>query len=551
MPWLAKEHVELPASNATSFALDHCDYDPDTPIYHDLENPTRTISYRQANTLVRKLVCGFRRAGLKPGDCFAITSFNEIMFSMLFLAGVGAGGIFSGMNPAYRGHEIRHHIRTAKVSFCICEPEFLGELVPVLDAEGISRDKLFVFDTRPEQVVPSGFRSWNWLVEQGSEEWDRCYDAEILKNRELSRLTTSGTTGPPKFAMQTHFNGTSYHTMVSQGRDTPWDPRVLSVLPSFHVATVPAVHVSPLHNGTKIWIMRRFDLEAYLGAIQRHRITDLGMAPPLVIAIINSPVTKKYSLKSVRRIGCGAAPLDAESQNRLQALCADDCVFTQVWGMTETTSALSLFRYPEMDDTGSVGNLFLPGTDVKLIDDEGRDVTGFDVRGELCVKGPTIIKGYYNNERANAESWDSEGYFKTGDILYCDGKMGKWYVVDRKKELIKVRGFQVAPPELEGLLLTHPDIADCAVIGIPGRNKAHDDEKPRAYVVKQAGSKLTEDDVKKLISDNLAGYKRLTGGVVFVPEIPKSPSGKILKRVLRESLEMEDKALAHRAQAKL
>lgn len=119
------------------------------------------------------------------------------------------------------------------------------------------------------------------------------------------------------------------------------------------------------------------------------------------------------------------------------------------------------------------------------------------------------------------------------------------------QELIKVRGFQVAPPELEGLLLTHPEIADCAVIGIPGRNKAQDDEKPRAYVVKQAGSKLTEDNVKKLISDNLASYKRLTGGVVFVPEVPKSPSGKILKRILRETAEMEDKALAHRAQAKL
>jgi len=119
------------------------------------------------------------------------------------------------------------------------------------------------------------------------------------------------------------------------------------------------------------------------------------------------------------------------------------------------------------------------------------------------------------------------------------------------QELIKVRGFQVAPPELEGLLLTHPDIADCAVIGIPGKNKATDDEKPRAYVVKQPGSKLTEDDVRKLISNNLARYKQLTGGVVFIPEVPKSPSGKILKRVLRETAAMEDKALAHRAQAKL
>jgi len=272
------------------------------------------------------------------------------------------------MNPAYRAHEIRHHIRTAEVKFFVCEPEFLGPLVDVMRDEGLDvQGKLFVFDTRVEQKVPEGLRSWRWLLEQGSEEWERITDEDVLRNTEVSRLTTSGTTGPPKFAMQTHYNGTSYHTLTTQLREISWTPRSLTVLPSFHVATVPAVHVSPLQVGRKIWIMRRFELEAYMAAIEKHQITDLGMAPPLVIAIINSPLNKKYSLKSVRRIGCGAAPLDAESQNRLQALCADDCVFTQVWGMTETTSALSLFRYPEMDWTGSVGNLFLQGTDVKCV----------------------------------------------------------------------------------------------------------------------------------------------------------------------------------------
>ena len=367
MPWLSKEKPVLPKEDAVSFALNHCMYDPDQPVYHDLDNPGRTLSWRQAQEMVRKLVAGFRKAGLKKGDCFSITSFNDIMFSMLFLAGVGAGGIFSGMNPAYRVAEVRHHVGTAQVKFFICEPEFLEPLVTVLKADNIPnwQEKLFIFNTRPDQTVPSGFRSWHWLLEQGSSDWDVVSDEQTLKNTEISRLTTSGTTGPPKFARQTHFNGTSYHTLVSQGREVPWEVRLLSVLPSFHVATVPAVHVTPLHNGTRIWIMRRFDLEAYLNAIQTHQITDLGMAPPLVIAIINSPLTKKYSLRSVRRIGCGAAPLDAESQNRLQALCASDCVFTQVWGMTETTSALSIFRWPEMDWTGSVGNVFLLGTDVK------------------------------------------------------------------------------------------------------------------------------------------------------------------------------------------
>jgi acyl-CoA synthetase (AMP-forming)/AMP-acid ligase II len=215
-----------------------------------------------------------------------------------------------------------------------------------------------------------------------------------------------------------------------------------------------------------------------------------------------------------------------------------------------------MFQWPDSDDTGSVGNIFLPGTDIMLVDDDGKDITAYDTRGEVCVRGNTIIKGYYKNQKATEESWDSEGFFHTGDILYCDGKSKKWYCVDRKKgkshptsvlftdkanqfpELIKVRGFQVAPPELEGLLLAHPDIADAAVIGVPEAGE----EKPRAFVVRQPGSKVTEDEVKNVISSQLASYKRLTGGVTFVDEIPKSPNGKILKRILRDRVAAENKA---------
>lgn len=367
MPWLATEQPVLPEEDIVSFSLNHCDYDPDQPVYHDLENESRTISWRQANEIVRKLVAGFRKAGLRKGDCFSVTAFNDIMYSMLFLAGIGAGGIFSGMNPAYRMAEIRHHIRTAEVKFFICEPDFLEPLLEVLESENPPnwREKLFVFDILPNQSVPSGLRSWRWLMEHGSSEWDVITDVPTLQETEVSRLTTSGTTGPPKFASQSHRNGTSYHELFNRGRNFTWETRVVSVMPSFHVATVPAVHVSPLRSGWKIWIMRRFDLEIYLAAVQKYQITEMGVPPPLVVAIINSPLTKKYSLRSVHRIVAGAAPLDAESQNRFQRLCAEDSKFTQVWGMTETTSSMTVFRWPDEDYTGSVGNRVLEGTDVK------------------------------------------------------------------------------------------------------------------------------------------------------------------------------------------
>ena len=173
---------------------------------------------------------------------------------------------------------------------------------------------------------------------------------------------------------------------------------------------------------------------------------------------------------------------------------------------------------------------------LRIIDDEGNDITAYDTRGELCVRGPIVVAGYFENPKANAESYDSEGFFKTGDIVYCDGKSKKWYIVDRKKELIKVRGFQVAPPEIEAVLLSHPHIIDAAVIAVKHPSDP-DVEHPRAYVVKrpvpESGS-LDEAAVKKYCGERLAKFKELTGGVIFVEAIPKNASGKILKRVLRD-----------------
>lgn len=436
MPWLHTRTYPLPTTDLLTFTFSGgvCPFDADKPIYHDIDDENRTISWNQGKSLVRKLVAGFRKAGLKRGDCFAITSFNDIMYSMVFLGGVGAGGVFSGTNPAYRVHEMRHHIRTAQVKFFIVEPELLDVVAQGCKEEGISQDKIFIFNVRG-QAVPAGYRSWEWLLQQGEEDWVQFNDLETARTTDVARLSTSGTTGLPKTACQSHYNATSYHTMtttISEDKIT-WEPRNISPLPMFHVATVPAVHSSPFRSGNPIWIMRRFEIEPYLAAIERLKITNLGMVPPLVIAIINSPLSKKYSLKSVKAVAAGAAPLDAHSQRRFQALCAPDAVFTQVMGMTETTSAICLFYYPDSDETGSVGNTFMPNTDVKLVDDEGNDITGYDVRGELCVRGPTVVRCYFNNEKANKESWDEDGYLHTGDIMYCDGKTKKWYIVDRKK----------------------------------------------------------------------------------------------------------------------
>jgi acyl-CoA synthetase (AMP-forming)/AMP-acid ligase II len=251
----------------------------------------------------------------------------------------------------------------------------------------------------------------------------------------------------------------------------------------------------------------------------------------------NSP-KQKYSLKSVRAGYVGAAPLSSDMQKRFHALLADGARYTQVWGMTESTSMITGVPLDvaekttrgEVDSWGSVGTT-IPELSVKLVDEEGNDVTHTTHKGEACVKGPTVIRGYYENEKANKESFDSEGYYKTGDVLQLDPKTNLFYVVERMKELIKVRGFQVAPAELEGVLTSHPDITDAGVIGVPDDTSG---ELPRAYVVVRQGKTLSGDQIKSYAAEKLAKYKALNGGVVVVDTIPKLPSGKILKRVLRE-----------------
>jgi 4-coumarate--CoA ligase len=290
----------------------------------------------------------------------------------------------------------------------------------------------------------------------------------------------------------------------------------------------------------KTYVMRRFELESWLRNIQRFQITEANMVPPMVIQVINSPLTKKYSLSSIRNSWVGAAPLAAEPQARYKALLRPDTPFNQVWGMSETSCIATMVHYPEHDPTGSVGR-FLPNHDAKLVDDEGRDITDFDVAGELCVRGPLIVKGYFNNPEANKLAWDTDEYFHTGDVAMRKRENGLWYIVDRKKELIKVRGFQVAPAELEGVLLSHPDVSDAAVIGVTAGGAAGDQgtELPRAYIVLKQGRQLRETDVQAYMRERLAGYKQLVGGVKFVDAIPKNASGKILKKDLKQMARLE------------
>ncbi|KAJ5365523.1 hypothetical protein N7517_008409 [Penicillium concentricum] len=536
------ERILLPTNDLLSYTFDEPTYDQDQPLYVDVSNPTRSISCNQARKLVRRLIAGLRAAGLKKGDCVLIHSFNDINYSILVLAIIGAGGIFTGSNPSYTPHELAHHIRASESKFLFSEPEILDSLLRAAGEVNVPKQNVWVFDNLG-QAIPGGMRSWKELLEVGEENWVRFNDLETCQQTTAARLFSSGTTGLPKAVTITHYNLIAQHEVVYGVNPRPYPISRVIAVPVFHAAIAPVTHVSTLKAGAVVYMMRRFDLETYLTTVEKYNVTDLSLVPPIVIAILMSPLSrKKPYLQKARIAGCGAAPLDKNVQARFRSLMGDNKPFTQVWGMTETCCIGTNFPYPEHDDTGSVGRL-VPNLEAKLIDEKGENISAFDVRGELCVRGPTITPGYFNNPGANTEAFDSEGWFKTGDIAYCDQRTRKWYIVDRRKELIKVRGFQVAPPEIEAALLSHPQIVDAAVIGItfPGT----DIEYPRAYVVRrpgEAGSKLTEAEIQEYVLTRLAKYKALTGGVKFVGAVARNPSGKMLKRVLREDAKKEIEA---------
>lgn len=533
------ERVLLPTKDLLSYIFDDPPYDQDKPIYIDTHNPSRTISCNEARKLIRRLIAGLRASGLRKGDCVLIHSFNDINYSILVLAIIGAGGIFTGSNPAYTSHELAHHIKSSESKFLITEPEILDPLTFAAAEVGIPDHHVWIFDNLG-QPIPTKRQSWKELLSFGEEDWVRFDDLQTAKSTTAARLFSSGTTGLPKAVTITHHNLIAQHELVLGVNSRPYPISRIIAVPVFHASAAPVTHISTLKAGNVAYMMRRFDLEGYLSTVERFDVTDLAMVPPIVIAILMSPLSQKRPfLRKVRLAACGAAPLDKDVQARFRSLMGDDSPFTQVWGMTETSCIATMFPFPEHDDTGSVGRL-IPNLEAKLIDESGQNISAYNVRGELCVRGPTVTPGYYKNQEANAQSFDNEGWFKTGDIAYCDRETRKWYIVDRRKELIKVRGFQVAPPELEAVLLSHPQVIDAAVIGItiPGATT----EFPRAYVVRRQttdGEKVTEEELRKYVLDRLARYKELTGGVKFVGSIARNPSGKILKRVLREDAKKE------------
>ncbi|WP_328481249.1 4-coumarate--CoA ligase family protein [Streptomyces sp. NBC_00377] len=480
-----------------------------------------TLTYDQVDRFHRRVAAALAEAGVRKGDVLALHSPNTVAFPLAFYAATRAGATVTTVHPLATAEEFAKQLGDCAARWIVTVSPLLQTARRAAELAGGVKE-IFVCDTA------TGHRSLIDMLASAAPE----PQVDIDPVEDVAALPySSGTTGVPKGVMLTHrqiaTNLAQLRSVMSAG---PGD-RILAVLPFFHIYGLTALMNAPLRQGATVVVLPRFDLETFLAAIQNHRITGLYVAPPIVLALAKHPAVAQYDLSSLRYVVSAAAPLDAG----LATACADRLNLPpvgQAYGMTELSPGTHVVPLDSMREApaGTVGKL-IAGTEMRIVslDDPDKDL-GVGEAGEILIRGPQIMKGYLGRPDATADMIDADGWLHTGDVGRVDAD-GWLFVVDRVKELIKYKGFQVAPAELEALLLTHPGIADAAVIGF------YDDdgnEVPHAHVVRQPTTPdLSEGEVAMYVAERVAPYKRVRR-VTFVDAVPRAASGKILRRELRE-----------------
>ncbi|KAH6819535.1 4-coumarate:CoA ligase 2 [Perilla frutescens var. frutescens] len=487
-------------------------------------------TYGEVEALSRKAAAGLSRLGLRHGDTIMILLPNSPEFVFAFLGASYIGAVSTMANPFFTPAEVIKQAKASNAKLIITQACHVGKVRDYSSGNGV---RVVCVDSPPPEAAADCLLFSELISAEESE----LPAVDISPDDVVALPYSSGTTGLPKGVMLTHKGLVTSVAQQVDGENPNLyihsDDVIMCVLPFFHIYSLNSILLCGLRGGAAILLMQKFDIVPFLELIQRYRVTIGPFVPPIVLAIVKSPVVDKYDLSSVRTVMSGAAPLGKELEEAVRNKFPN-AKLGQGYGMTEAGPVLAMClafaKEPFEIKSGACGTV-VRNAEMKIIDTETGASLGRNQPGEICIKGDQIMKGYLNDVEATERTIDKQGWLHTGDIGFID-EDDELFIIDRLKEIIKYKGYQVAPAELEALLLTHPNISDAAVVPMKDEQAG---EVPVAFVVRSNGSTISEDEIKQFISKQVIFYKRISK-VFFIDAIPKNPSGKILRKDLRAKL---------------
>jgi acyl-CoA synthetase (AMP-forming)/AMP-acid ligase II len=512
--------IPMPSAPLADYVFEFAHKHMDKPALVDGSGSGPSYTYGELLSKISGSADGLDAIGFKKGDVLSIHLPNCPQYASAFFGASAIGATNTTSNPLYTAEELAYQLSHAKAKAILTHSAF-RETAEEAASQVSSVESIHFVDD------PSCF------VHRDGAVGDAITRVPIDVHEDLAVLPySSGTTGRSKGVMLTHANLTAN---TAQLCDTDSghhmhlgvhaSDKVLGVLPFFHIYGMVVIMAMTLRQGATVVTMPRFDPEMFLKTMA-DGVTWAPLVPPIILFMAKHPAVKPETMKALKTIFSGAAPLDKELTLAL-ASRFEGLNVCQGWGMSELSPVGTIT--PCVDPTPGSAGRAVPNTELQIRDADTGKALGVGERGELCVRGPQVMKGYLDNPSATEETIGADGFLRTGDIAYIDDD-GDVFIVDRLKELIKVSGFQVPPAELEALLLTHPDIADAAVVPMPHERSG---EVPKAFVVVKEGHEVDEDAVKEFVAEHVVHYKRLAE-VQFIDAIPKSAAGKILRRILRD-----------------
>jgi 4-coumarate--CoA ligase len=475
---------------------------------------TSSYTFAELSTAIHSLAGGLAARGVGTDTVVGLMAPNLPEYAVVFHGVAVAGGAVTTINPTYGAEEVRHQLQDAGATMLFVFDAFVGTALAAI--EGTAVTEVVVIGRPTDGTTPMADVFGDPISQ---------VPVDVAEHTVVLPYS-SGTTGLPKGVMLTHHNLVANIEQCIHAIKYGDDEVALAALPFFHIYGMQVLMNGLLANGVTTVTMPRFDMVEALEAVQSLKITRFFAVPPIILGLAKAPIVDEYDMSSVRQVFSGAAPLGAELAAEAGARMG--CEVVQGFGMTEL-SPVSHCTVEGEYRPGTSG-VTVSNTESRIVDPATGEDRGVGERGELWVRGPQVMKGYLNNPTATADTIDPDGWLHTGDVAIID-EHHHMTIVDRLKELIKYKGFQVAPAELEALLLTHPKVADVAVIGIPDDEAG---EIPKAFVVPVPGEHVTLAEIQELVSEHLVSYKQIR--VMDVIEaIPKSAAGKILRKELRRA----------------